>query len=199
MTYQPNTPQFPSDSLAESQKNFLANFQSLFTNFALDHVAMNTAVTAGNHSVVHLIEQDNALQTDDQEISVYTKKAAGQTDQVFLRYQNNGQEIQYTNYQIYSIPSTQFSTRYFTFLPGRIIMYFGTFQNLPNLIFNLKPTVAKDVISVSTTPIGTALRDAETLVASDVTDTKIQFHVNPRKSNAGTASSPYFYMIVANI
>lgn len=148
--YNPNVPENLSDTLADSQPEFLDNFLKLYNTFKVNHVALDAGATAGNHTIVQLLEQGQAIQTDLNEISVYTKDVAGQTDQVFLRYQGNGQEIQLTNYQIYSINSTTF----FTFLPGKILVYFGSFTTLPSNVLSLFPAIAKKIMSVSFCPIG---------------------------------------------
>jgi hypothetical protein len=143
--YNPNVPENFSDTLADSQPEFLDNFLKLYNTFMVNHVALDGGATAGNHTIVQLLEQGQAIQTDLNEISVYTKDVAGQTDQIFLRYQGNGQEFQLTNYQIYSINPTTF----FTFLPGKILVYFGSFTSLPNNTLNLFPAIAKKIITMS--------------------------------------------------
>jgi len=208
--YNPNTPQYPFSSLAESQENILKNFQSLQTTFSIDHIPMDTAASSstytGNHNIIHLKEQKDSLQTGNQEISVYTKNVEGQTDQIFLRYQNNGQEFQFTNYQIYALNATAIQTSFFTFLPGKILIYFGQCINLGKQkgILNLTPPIATNVISVSTCPIGVKFKDAEKPNIDYIIDTngicsKIQFKISDSNNNTGTINSPYFYLITANI
>jgi hypothetical protein len=152
--YDPQTPKTPNTSLADSQKSFLTNFSQLFDIFEVNHVPLNAASNAGNHTIIQLLEQENALQTDLGEISVYTKNVVGQTDQIFLRYQGNGTEFQFTNYQIYPISSTTF----FTFLPGKIIVYFGSFTQLPSNVLPLFPAISKNIMALSFCPIGVANR-----------------------------------------
>jgi hypothetical protein len=154
MTFDPNVPENPSDSLATTQPEFLTNFLSLYNTFLVNHVALDAGATAGHHTIIELVEQENPLQTGVSEISVYTKEVAGQTDQVFLRYQGNGQEIQLTNYQLYSLNQPVGQTAFFTFLPGKILVYFGSFTTLPNNVLSLFPAIAKKIISVSFCPIG---------------------------------------------
>ncbi len=207
--YNPNIPQFPYNSLAESQKNMLDNFQTLQSSFSVDHFPMDTASSAsaytGNHNIIHLKEQEDALQTGSGEISVYTKDAPGQTDQIFLRYQNNGQEFQYTNYQIYALNPTAIQTSYFTFLPGRILLYFGQFVNLGKQkgVLNLTPAVSTNVTSVSICPIGAAFKDAQKpSIGYIATDKGIYTGIEIKigsTSNTGTINSPYFYLVTANV
>jgi hypothetical protein len=150
--YDPQTPKTPSTSLADSQMPFLINFSQLFDIFEVNHISLNATSNAGNHTTIQLLEQENALQTDLSEISVYTKDVPGQTDQIFLRYQANGTEFQFTNYQIYAISPTTF----FTFLPGKIIVYFGSFTQLPSNVLPLFPAIAKNIMAMSFCPIGLA-------------------------------------------
>jgi hypothetical protein len=152
-----NVPADPSDALATSQPQLLNNFLTMFNAFQVNHVPLNAAANAGNHTIIQLLEQDNDFQTGVGEISVYVKKVENQTDQVFLGYQGNGQVIQYTNYQIYSIPPTNNQTSFFTFLPGGVIVYFGAvglFNNANNNILNLNPPIAKHIITVDVVTIG---------------------------------------------
>jgi len=158
--YDPNVPEFPSDSLKTSQPQFLTNFSQLFEIFAKNHVPINSVPNAGKHTIVQLFEQLSSPQTDSGEITVYTKNIEGQTDQVFIRFQGNGTEVQFTNYQIYSVDDLNF----FTFLPGGIILYFGSLPN-PNapgnptplpvteFIIDLVPPIAKVIASISFCPM----------------------------------------------
>jgi hypothetical protein len=154
--YQSNTPQFPDDSLDISQPQLLANFEVLYNVFKVNHIALDAVSGAGNHSIIQLVEQGNSPQTDISEISVYTKDASSQTDEIFMRYQGNGTEFQFTNYQIYSLVQPINQTAFFTFLPGRILVYFGTFANLPSNILNLNPPIATKIMSVSFCPTSAA-------------------------------------------
>jgi len=157
-SYDPNTPQFLSDSFAISQKQVQLNFQTLFDAFARNHVSLTAAANAGNHNVIELLGQPNPIQTDVGEINIYTKNVEEQTEQVFFRYQGNpGQEFQFTNYQIYSLPPEKGLNQYFTFLPGRLIVYFGDFkgatkQNPGTITLELNPGIAKKIIGMTFCP-----------------------------------------------
>ena len=110
----------------------------------------------GNHNVIELLEQDSSKQTNVSEISIYTKNAPSQTDELYMNIQGN--EFQYTNYQIYSL--TDQTNAYFTFLPGRLIIYFGMMtlpppsQRGPNPtpVLKLNPQIAKNIVSANFTP-----------------------------------------------
>lgn len=149
-TYNPNVPEHFSDNLAETQEPLLINFQTLFDDFLKNHVSLDAGATAGNHSIIQLLERDNTQQTGAGELSVYTKKVDGQTDQVFLKYQGpSGAEFQFSNYQLYSIPSSSSQTAFFTFLPGGIIAYFGSYNLSSNTgQIALQPAICRNIISV---------------------------------------------------
>lgn len=148
--YSPNEPQ-PTDSLGESQPNFQQNFLSLYFAFLKNHVSLTDNSLGGKHTIVELLEQSGSIQTDVGDISIYTKDVEGQTDQVFMRYQGNGQEVQITNYQIYTLPADPLGVRAFTFLPGKVIAYFGitnvTFNNSNQSTFKIMPAIAKNIIT----------------------------------------------------
>ena len=155
--YNTNTPT-PELSFADWQRDFLKNFQSLGATFSVDHVSLTESSNVGNHTVIHLLEQTNSPQTGLTEISVYSKDVEGQTDQTFIRYPGNGEEFQYTNYQIYSIEPTDTQISYFTFLPGGILVYFGqlTAKGSIQRLLLLQPSICKNVVSVNFTPINVA-------------------------------------------
>lgn len=114
-----------STTIAEAQKLFQNNFERLFEAFNTDHVPLDDTTNPGNHSVIRLIELPKEESTQSLEIAIYSKKVEGQTDQLFMRYQGDGDEFQITEYQIYSIVPTDNQEAYFTFLPGGVIVYFG--------------------------------------------------------------------------
>lgn len=152
--YNPNVPQYANNNLAQTQKPFLDNFLSLYNIFSVNHVPLDAGSTAGNHTIIQTLEQETSHQTDLGEISIYTKNVEDQTDQIFMRYQGNGQEFQYINYQIYSITNIPNQTSYFTFLPGKIVVFFGNFTSLPNNTLILYPPIAKSIMGMSFCPIG---------------------------------------------
>lgn len=150
-TYEPNTPQV-KDNFADSQITFSDNFFTLYNAFLTNHVALDAASGAGNHTIIQLPEQDKdtQFQTDVGEISIYCKDVPGQTDQIFLRYQGNQDEFQFTNYQIYSIKETAIQTFYFTFLPGKVLICFGNIiANGKVTRLNIKPNIAKKIVTAN--------------------------------------------------
>lgn len=152
INYDPNFP-LVKNSYGSWQPQFLQNFTQLALAFAQNHVPLTAASDQGNHTIIQLLEKENPQQTNVSEFSVYSKPVEysdKSTDETFMRFQGNGTEFQYTNYQIYplTIPNS-----YFTFLPGKIICYFGLlnagpgkFKNLP-----LNPPIAKNIMSANFT------------------------------------------------
>jgi len=151
--YDPNQPPRANSSIGQAQFEFQNNFSKLFNAFKKDHVSLDAASNAGNHTVIELLQQTGDFQTNIDEINIYSKKASRQTAQLFLRQQNNANEIQLTNYQIYSLKSTSKQIEYFTFLPGGIVVYFGTvFNRISGNIINLRPAICRRIISVVLCP-----------------------------------------------
>lgn len=138
-------------TIAEAQKQFQNNFSTLFDAFGFNHVALNDPTNLGNHNVIQLIELSKGESTQSQEIAIYSKKVNGQTDQLFMRYPNNGKEFQLTEYQIYSIPKTNKQEAYFTFLPGKIIVYFGKVfsKNTNTFDIEINPPITKNISGVN--------------------------------------------------
>lgn len=150
--YDSNVPQ-RNDDLATSQGQFLTNFQQLYDAFSENHVALDDSTSPGVHSLIELLASASGFETSAGELSFYSKPIDGQTDQLFMRYQGNGIEVPITNYQIYSIPSTSQRTQYFTFLPGKILVYYGT-VNITGFPFNLSlnPGIGKNLVSANFCP-----------------------------------------------
>lgn len=154
--FNPATPLL-KEIISDSQVSFLDNFKILYDIFKNNHIALDATTNAGNHTIVQLLQQpeNSDFQTDAGEISVYTKNVEGQTDQIFLRYQGNQEEFQYTNYQIYEISSKSKQTFFFTFLPGKIIAYFGVIKPKSNTFqLELKPRIAKNIIGANYCALG---------------------------------------------
>lgn len=147
--YNPNIP-ISTNNIAESQGNFLGNFQNIYDAFIKNHIALDDPDNPGNHSVIQLFEQVQGKSTQSQEIAIYSKKVPGQTDQLFMRYPNNGKEFQLSEYQIYEIENTPSQTYYFTFLPGGIIVYFGfVTPNSNPFTLHLLPAICSNIMGVN--------------------------------------------------
>lgn len=156
--YNQNIPNV-NDDLATSQGGFLSNFQQLYNAFAQNHVPLDGGATAGNHTIIELLNNPTGFQTDAGELSLYAKPVENQAGQLFMRYQGNADDVQYTNYQIYdqgAIQNGQFG--FFTTLPGGLIVYFGAVKisatNAGGTIY-LNPFITKELLSVNFCPFGT--------------------------------------------
>lgn len=195
--YNQNIPRV-NDDLATSQGGFLSNFQQLYNAFALNHVALDGGATAGNHTIVELMNSLGGFQTDQGELSLNATSVSEQTGQLFMRTQGNAQHIQYTNYQIYyqgAIQNGQFG--YFTVLPGGVIVYFGgvnfTATNQGGTIY-LAPFITKELMSVNFCATGTTPTQApsfNTLAERPGLITTIV-----PQSGTFTANVVYYYLIV---
>lgn len=199
--YNPEIPQ-REDFIADGQTGFLDNFTTLYDAFVKNHVALDDATNPGDHTNIQLVEQTQSPSTQSQEISIYSKKVDGQTDQLFMRYPSNGKEFQITNYQIYSIPATATQEAYFSFLPGGIIVYFGTSFCAGTTTFNINinPPVKQNIMGVNLGGIGTAQVQPNVSLQTPVNG----FYNNLILSSASnsTGSLPMvnqFYLIFGNI
>jgi hypothetical protein len=191
--YNPNVPVLPGDTFAVSQPDILANFQALSNIFQVNHETLESVTSnSANHTIIELIQQSTGFQTDVGEISVYVKEVEGQTDQVFLRYQGNGTEVQITNYQLYTVGNNA----YFTFLPGKIILYFGVIAMSPTTI-NLVPPVAKNIMTVNFTPLGPAVNALKPNVTLPSANDK-GFITSINVLGATPVKVQYYYLVLAN-
>lgn len=202
--YDPRVPQFAGDSLATSQPQIQTNFKTLFDAFLKNHVSLD-GINPGNHTVIELLERLNPQETDVSEISIYTKNVENQTDQIFFRYQGNSKEFQFTNYQIYEIKNDSKSLKqYFTFLPGKIILYFGSFSSLENNTLNLQPFVAINIVTCSFSPYTTnssttGLLKPRITVLEKEEDFYKKIKVYDDFGSGKIKAPPCFYIIMANL
>ncbi len=198
MTTPPYNPLVPisDDFIADGQQAFLTNFSTIFSAFGTNHIPLDDATNPGNHDVIEFVEQDKGRSTESLEISIYSKKVDGQTDQLYMRYPLNGKEFQITNYQIYSIPQTVTQKAFFTFLPGGIIVYFGTaFSNgNTNFNINLNPPVRKNIMGVNLGGIDSIAAQPNVSLQAPVNG----YYTTVILSSAGPMPNQ-FYLIFANI
>ena len=68
-----------NDFLAVSQGDFLSNFGQLYNAFVRDHVALDAASSAGNHTNAELIIQGQGPATNVGELSLYSKTVVNPT------------------------------------------------------------------------------------------------------------------------
>jgi len=209
IAYNPNTPtlQLP---YADWQIQFQQNFTQLNTAFSQNHVSLTSGSNAGNHTYIQMPEQSSNPQTSLAEFSIYVKNVETQTDQIFFTYPGNTPVVQFTNYQIYSVQPTANQTTYFTFLPGGLLVYFGTFgplsaSSIPSNTLFLNPPVVKNILSVNFCWKGTIPDFTPSFAQGAKLNENLsglipilnQLIVNPQLPLASNAS--IFYVVVANI
>lgn len=164
INYDPNTPTVKL-SFADWQIQFIQNFTQLANAFSQNHIPLNddNVANRGNHTYIQMPEQTSDPQTGSVEFAIYCKNVEDQTDQLFFQYPGNTPVVQFTNYQIYSVIPTAGSntktaqTSYFSFLPGGLLVYFGTmgpFNVGKNTLF-LYPPVAKNIAGINLCTKGT--------------------------------------------
>jgi hypothetical protein len=118
-----------------------------------------------------------------------------------MRYQGNGTEFQFSCYQTYPLTSTPSQVPFFTFLPGKVICYFGLFnQTVSTPIQNqikLNPPIARNIISVNLTGSNnTNSASSVTLITNtDGITTALQLST----SNINVAPATQYYIVLANI
>ncbi len=200
--YNKNIPKV-NDDLATSQGGFLANFQQLYNAFLKNHVPLDGGATAGNHTVIELLNSSSGFETSSGELSLYASPVDQQTGQLFMRYQGNSQDVQYTNYQLYELNQTPQRLQFFTTLPGKILIYYGLVI-VPSYpyILDLDPPIAKNIISVNfcpgTRPTGLSSQVplSNPVTASDgfIKQLKIEIPFSLTAPN-----EPLFYSVMVNI
>ena len=134
INYNPNTPEVET-TWADWQVQFIQNFTQLATAFSQNHVPLV-----------------NPPQTGASEFTIHNKNVEGQTNQVYFTYPGNSPVVQFTNYQLYSVNPTPTQTTYFTFLPGKILVYFGSAgpsKKNEYLSIFLNPPVCRNIISIN--------------------------------------------------
>lgn len=195
--YEPNVP-LAKDIFNVTQPQIQQNFKEFYDAFAENHIELDAASGAGNHTNIQLIEQSQGLQTGTSEISIYSRDVPNQTVQMFMRYQGNQKEFRYTNYQIYQIDSifngsTLVQSTYITFLPGNMIVYFG-YVNAPSV--QLNPYIAKHVLTANFCRVGSFAAPPD--VSLKQIPGKIFSQVNLLFPGVQPTQIPYYYIVVAN-
>jgi len=203
--YNPEIPQ-RNNFIADGQTGFLDNFTTLYDAFIKNHVALDDLTNPGNHTNIQLVEQTQSISTGSQEIAIYSKKVTNQTDQLFMRYPSNGKEFQITNYQLYDpahIPNQQ--ALFFSFLPGGLIVYFGTvFPTTDNFPIFLDPAICINILSVnlcaiapstSINNVGTQAR-VEGLQSQNGKFTSVNIS---KASYTLPVLNPQYYLIIGNV
>lgn len=201
--YDPNVPELEDNSLAFSQPQIQNNLSKLYDAFKKNHVPLDGGSTAGNHTIIELLQQTGNPQVDINQIALFCKLLSGNTNQLCVRYEQNGTRLAYSCYQLYSVDSYN----YFTFLPGNLIIYFGSFNTvaenkLPNNILTLKPPVILSVLGVSTCPIGQVdfiQKPVFTLILPPPNSPFSQVKFSSSVINENFPAPPSHYIIIASV
>lgn len=199
LSYQPNVPDFAGDSFADSQLQLQNNFQFLYNAFLKNHIALDALTALGNHTVIQLAQQNNDQQTNVDELALYSKDDPTQTDQIFLRNQGNAAPIPLTTYQLYALPTIpNKQDQFFTFLPGRIIAYFGVIHGSNDQVYlELNPRVATKIFSVSFCGLS-SVAGAQIKPNIYIPDAKDKIYRGINVQGNGPAFF-YYYLVLANI
>lgn len=120
MAYQANIPQ-PSDQLKDSQADLLANFQSINTNWEINHIGFNEGTNAGKHYVVTLPEVGIVPVTAADEMMFYTDEdsssGSAQTE-MFIQRESAAENIPFT--------AGRRNTNGFMYTPNGMIIKWGS-------------------------------------------------------------------------
>ena len=188
MTFNPNIPQ-STDQPSQSQSQFLTNFQQVNTVFGANHVSLVDATVAnrGKHNIVVMPQQASGPATTSTEGALYTKDLGGSPN-LYWRRKSSGSQIPMT---ANVTPSS--SSNGFTFLPGNMLLQWGTETippgtsssiSFPTAFSSAPYSIICNFIRASTTTVG-----AVYISSGDVTATRF------KTVSAGFAGSHDIYWI----
>lgn len=185
--YTPNIPQ-PKDIISNSQDQFLQNFEVLYNAFAENHLALDAVSGAGNHTVIQLAEtpKNRNYQTDNNEISMYCRNVMGQTDQLFMRYEGNKPEFQFSNQQPTITHTPNVNSTFITFFPGNLVVFFGTTGGTS---LSLEPYPLSNICSATFCAVGTTPRN---------TPYAALIGTGGKYSSISIPANFYYFMVVGN-
>lgn len=209
--FNPNIPQ-RKDQIGISALQCLNNFGVLYNAFKTNHVPLDAMSAAGNHTILQMPQSSVDFQTDVAEISLYSKLGPGlgtisevpsNTSQLYVRPQGNGTAYPYTVYQIYPIPdSPNPPTQFFSFLPGGVIVYFGSLR-IPNgqqaFTLNLTPAVTRGFVTMNFTPISGVSFLPPYVTIPDADKNGIFRSLIIKPLLVVNAPYPFYYLILGNI
>lgn len=117
MGFTPNIPQV-GQSLGNSRSQVLNNFAVLRSSFAANHADVND-LNSGKHTFIQYVVQGSDPSTAANEIARYTKLVSSVARE-FLRLPSNGAVFQVSG------PAPSVGTNGYTYLPGGLLMQWGT-------------------------------------------------------------------------
>lgn len=137
-TYQPNIPT-GLINLDVDYQNIRNNFTQLNTSFGLNHIQFSVGPNNGKHTFVEMVNSSTIpAGLTSSEGTMYTKLLSG-TSQLFYTPDNSGNEFQLTNVSSVQFARFGTNTNYtgtqsggWTFLPGGLIMQYGSIITTPN-------------------------------------------------------------------
>ena len=148
MSYNPNIPN-PPDFLALSQKQILANFQTINKAFVQDHVALGLS-NQGMHNSLTLRPQSIDPTTGANQCAIYNKLVSG-TPQLFFRSNVGHSPIQWSNSNLSTLDTGSVKGSQSSFLAGPFTIYMGFVLNSPNNnIITLTPSSTLIYVGLST-------------------------------------------------
>ncbi len=163
MTYTPDLP-ISGESLGSTRDRIRGNFQETAAVLAINHIAFNT-VGKGKHKFLQMPEQVSAPATLVNEAGFYAKQATNPAEaNLFFRGEDSGggggKEYQLTSADQTNNATFGTFTAYaanqnggWTFLPGGLVMQYGTVSTTSTVTFP-KAFKAATVPIVTLTPIG---------------------------------------------
>jgi len=153
MTYLPNIPA-ATDKPSTSQGQIQGNFQAINTAFSLNHVSLGSGAAAGKHKFVEMPNQSSTPATLSGEGTLYTLSSSGsQLNYVADNQPTDLYQMTRTIHASYSTFANQTGTNSsgWTFLPGGLLMQWGTFTGASGSTVTFPVTFSSAVFSVQMT------------------------------------------------
>lgn len=123
MSYNPSIPNI-GDFTAISQKQMLANFQSINSTFLIDHVALTSVENVGQHNALTLVPQAGDPATTATQSAIYNKIVSS-LPQLFFRPSTNQTPIQLSNSNLNTVQTGAPGSTQSSFLAGPFTIYIG--------------------------------------------------------------------------
>lgn len=147
MSYNPNIPQ-PTDELADSQSDILANFQEIETWVSVNHYDFASAYE-GKHMFVSLPVQTQSPGTALGEVALFSMNDGAGTPQLWLQYQSQAPAGPAVNFTTFSHVLANGGTN----LPSGVILKWGqgaTVTNVQTVTFTT--AFPNALLSIQVTP-----------------------------------------------
>lgn len=147
MSFNPSIPN-PTDFLAVSQKQLLANFQQIYNSFAQNHNMLSSSIQ-GQHTSLTMRVQNTDPTTAADQTALYCKLDANNLPQMFFRPQSNQTPIQMTNSSIQNISGGN----QVSYVAGPFTIYIGYLLDVTTP-FPVTLTPAKNLLYAGVTALG---------------------------------------------